>query len=94
MRRAVGNLAPAQIGWGVGSLPQHVFNRRWFVRREAIPPNPFGATTDRVRMNPPRGSEDLEKPSGPVDPELAIVSVQHADGRPLALLANYVGLPP
>ena len=40
-------------------------------------------------MNPPRASSDLLKPAGPVDPELMIVSVQHADGRPLALLGNY-----
>jgi hypothetical protein len=89
VRRAITNLAPAQIGWAVGSVPEHVFNRRWFMRDRTIPSDPFGGQTDRVRMNPPRASEDLLKPAGPVDPELAILSVQHADGRPLALLANY-----
>jgi hypothetical protein len=53
------------------------------------PPDPFGGEKDRVRMNPPRASVDMLKPAGPVDPELAIVSVRHTDGRPLALLANY-----
>ncbi len=89
VRRAITNLAPARIGWAVGSVPEHVFNRRWFMRDGAIPPDPFGGQADRVRMNPPRASEDLLKPAGPIDPELAILSVQHADGRPLTLLANY-----
>jgi len=89
VRRAVTNRAPARIGWAVGAVPEHVFNRRWFMREGSIPPDPFGGQTDRVRMNPPRASGDLLKPAGPVDPELTIVSVQHADGRPLALLANY-----
>ena len=40
-------------------------------------------------MNPPAGSSDLIRPAGPVDPEFFVVSVRHADGRPLALLANY-----
>jgi len=89
LRRAIANLAPARIGWGSGSMPKHVFNRRWFVRQGSIQPDPFGAETDRVRTNPPRASDDLLHPAGPVDPELSLVSVQHADGRPLALLANY-----
>ncbi len=89
IRRAVTNLAPARIGWGVGQVPEHVFNRRWLMREGSIPPDPFGGKTDRVRMNPPRASGDLLEPAGPVDPQLSVVSVQHADGRPLALLANY-----
>ena len=30
IRRAVNNLEPAQIGWGVALEPREVFNRRWF----------------------------------------------------------------
>ena len=55
----------------------------------AIKPNPFDEKDEIVRTNPPRMSESLDKPAGPVDPEIAILSVQHADGRPLALIANY-----
>jgi len=89
LRRAITNLAPARIGWAVGSVPEHVFNRRWFMRDGLVLSDPFGGQSDRVRMNPPRASKDLLKPAGPIDPELSIVSVQHADGRPLALLGNY-----
>ena len=88
VRGALKNLAPAQIGWGLGAAPQHVFNRRWFMKEGKIGPNPFGETGDRVKMNPPAGG-DLVKPAGPVDPQVSVISIKHADGRPLALLANY-----
>ena len=70
-------------------LPDEVFNRRWFMKEGSIPPDPFGGTTDRVRMNPPFASADLVRPSGPVDPEVTILSVRSPDGDPVALLANY-----
>jgi hypothetical protein len=39
-------------------------------------------------MNPPRGA-NLVKPAGPTDPEISLLALQHADGKPLAVLANY-----
>src|ERR1043166_6797724 len=39
---ALNNLEPAKIAWGAASQPQHVFNRRWFVREEELRRNPFG----------------------------------------------------
>jgi len=87
--RAHNNLSPAAIGWSSVQIPEFVFNRRWFVKPESIPANPFGEKGKRVRMNPPAGSPDLIRPAGPVDPEFFVVSVRHADGRPLALLGNY-----
>ena len=86
--RAGHHLAPAKVGWGFGSAPQHVHNRRWFMKPVAIAANPFGGGSDEVKMNPPRGT-DLLKPAGPVDPQLSVLDVRHTDGRPLALLANY-----
>jgi len=82
-------LQPAEIGWAVRQEPEHLNNRRWFMTPGSIPPNPFGETTDKVRMNPPRGSKDLIKPAGPVDPGFTVVSVRSRSGKPLALLANY-----
>ena len=86
--RAGHHLAPAKVGWGFGSAPQHVHNRRWFMKPGAIAANPFGGGSDEVKMNPPRGT-DLLKPAGPVDPQVSVLDVRHADGRPLAVLANY-----
>lgn len=82
-------LEPAEVGWASAMLPDEVFNRRWYMKEGAIPPDPFGGTTDRVKMNPPRASPDLVRPSGPVDPEVAVVSIRAIDGRPIAVLANY-----
>ena len=41
---AVNNLTPARLGWGSGSLPTQVFNRRWFVESEKNRRNPFGVS--------------------------------------------------
>ncbi|HYF37333.1 MAG TPA: neutral/alkaline non-lysosomal ceramidase N-terminal domain-containing protein [Prosthecobacter sp.] len=87
VQRAVNNLAPGRIGWAVGSEPNQVFNRRWFMKEGTVPVNPFGEY-DKVKMNPPRG-ENLVKPAGPTDPDVSIVSLQSLDGKPLAVLANY-----
>ncbi len=86
---AVKNLAPAEVAVGSVDVPDYAFNRRWYMKRESIPADPFGVKGDRVRFNPPRGHADLIKPAGPVDPEISILAVRHTDGRPLALLANY-----
>ncbi len=88
VRRALNQLEPARIGWGSAQEPSEVFNRRWFVNDAALLTNPFGGL-DRVRMNPPRGHAALDRPAGPTDPEIAFISVQSVDGRPISLLANY-----
>jgi len=85
---ALNNLAPARIGWGAGRVPQHVFNRRWLLKDGKTSPNPFGGQ-DRALMNPGAGRKDLDRPAGPVNPEVYFISVETAGGRPLALLANY-----
>lgn len=87
--KAAENLQPAEIAWSGEGLPDEVFNRRWFMKPGAIPADPFGKTTDTVMMMPPRESADLQKPAGPTDPEVSILSVRTAEGRPLCLLANY-----
>jgi len=85
---AINNLEAAQIGWGSAEEPGEVFNRRWFMKDPQFTANPFGGR-DKVRMNPPRGHDALDKPAGPTDPEIAFLSVRSASGRPIALLANY-----
>ncbi|GAA4442691.1 neutral/alkaline non-lysosomal ceramidase N-terminal domain-containing protein [Bremerella cremea] len=86
--RATNNLEPAEIGWGSVDEPTEVFNRRWYMKDAAHLTNPFGGI-DQVRMNPPRGSAALDRPAGPVDPEVSFLSVRSVEGKPIALLANY-----
>ena len=88
IRRAAHNLAPARIGWGMGEVADQVFNRRWKMKESVKLADPFGRA-DQVLMNPPRASANLVEPSGPIDPQVGVLSVQTPDGKPLALLANY-----
>lgn len=87
--QAAANRAAARIGWGSGSNPRQVFNRRWHREHALIPRDPFGRTTDKVQMNPGYQAPGLLKPAGPIDPTVSVLSVQTPDGRPIALLANY-----
>ncbi|HEY1170960.1 MAG TPA: neutral/alkaline non-lysosomal ceramidase N-terminal domain-containing protein [Verrucomicrobiae bacterium] len=88
IRRALNNLEPARIGWASAEEPNQVFNRRWFLKNEALYKNPFGGV-DKVKMNPPRASKDLIEPSGPIDPVVSIISLVSTNGKPIALYANY-----
>ncbi len=88
VKRAMNNLRPARIGWTTGQEPSQVFNRRWFMKPGTVPVNPFGEY-DQVKMNPPRASKDLDRPAGPTDPEVCLLSLQSLEGTPIAVLANY-----
>ena len=83
---AIRNLAPAKVGWGVGSKPEFTRCRRNLLKPGTFGPNPFGERKDRAVMC---GWGKAIRPTGPVDPQVGVLSVQHADGRPLAVLANY-----
>ncbi len=87
--QANARLQPATAGFGSRPVPEELFNRRWFMRPGSIAANPYGETTDVVKMNPGAGSAGLQHPAGTTDPEFSIVSIRTAAGKPLALLANY-----
>lgn len=90
VRRAVNNLAPARIGWGRGRVPQHVFCRRVTIKPGVVYTNLLGQPGDRAKMNWSSPQPDVDDAfAGPTDPEVFVVSVQHADGRPLSIFANY-----
>jgi len=86
VRNAIKNLEPAKIGWGIGSVPQHVFNRRWIMKERVL--NPFGGY-DQVQFNPGVNNKNKNEPAGPTDPAVSFISVQALDGRPVSILANY-----
>lgn len=83
---AIRSLQPAEVGFASDAEPTEVLNRRWYLKPDAEARNPLGGL-DQVRTNPPR--DELLRPAGPVDPEVAVVVVQTRRGRPLALIANY-----
>jgi hypothetical protein len=85
---AANRLRPAQLGFVTAEAPEHVFNRRWFLKPGTVPPNPFGGI-DQVKMNPPGGSPNLVKPAGPTDPTVSILAVREPNGRPIAVYSAY-----
>jgi hypothetical protein len=87
--RAHAALRPAAVGAAAHPLPDEVFNRRWFLKPGAMPLNPFGKL-DQVKMNPGAGNPALDRPAGPTDPDVTILSVEDAKShRALAIFANY-----
>jgi hypothetical protein len=88
VRRAINNLKPAQIGFGTAEAPEHVFNRRWYMKEGTTPPNPFGKV-DKVKMNPAGGSPDLVEPAGPTDPTISFIAVREPSGRLISVYSAY-----
>jgi hypothetical protein len=82
-------LRPAAVGAAAHPLPDEVFNRRWFMKPGKMPLNPYGML-DQVKMNPGTDPEALDRPAGPTDPDVTILSVVEPKGRkPIAVYANY-----
>ena len=68
---------PAKLGWGVGSLSQHVHNRRYHMRDGS------------VAMNPGRQNPNVVRPAGPTDPAVTVVAIVDDRDRPIAAIGNY-----
>lgn len=85
--RAVNNLEPARIGWGVAEEPTQVFNRRWFLTAKRGPIYGAHDNIEQVDTNP--GYSGLLRPAGPVDPQITFLSVQSTSGKPISLFASY-----
>ncbi len=81
-------LKPAAIGAAAHPLPDEVFNRRWYLKPGKMPLNPFGRI-DAVKMNPGTSTDVIDRPAGPTDPDITILSVQDLKRKPIALFANY-----
>ncbi len=87
---AASKLEPARIGATSIDAPEHTFCRRWIYRPEKMLKDPFGEVSVRANMIPGYQNPDVISPSGPVDSELSIVSIQAAgSGKPIAVIANY-----
>jgi neutral ceramidase len=88
VKLALANLQPAKIAWGKIDVPQHVSCRRWYMKPGFKTVSPFG-DTDKVWMNPPRGSEFLDRPAGPTDPQVGYLAIKSMDDKWISILANY-----
>jgi hypothetical protein len=82
------NLAPARIGFGSFDKPEFVRCRRFLCEPGSVEVNPFGQPGERIKSVAGRSSAVIE-PAGPVDPQFCVLSVQQADGKPLAVLGNF-----
>jgi hypothetical protein len=90
IRRAQKNLEPARIGWAVGRDETNVYCRRFLMKSGTARTNVYSdKRQDRAQMNPGHNNPNTIQRTGPVDPDVTILSVQTRDGRPLALLGNY-----
>ena len=74
---AVWRLQPARVGFASVNEERITFNRRWHMK------------DGTVRMNPGVNNPDLIEPTGPIDPELAMMFVEADDGTPIAAVANF-----
>jgi concanavalin A-like lectin/glucanase superfamily protein/neutral/alkaline ceramidase-like enzyme len=83
------NLQPARVGWAVANAEEYTALRRWIRRPDRIVEDPFGNPTVRANMHAGRNWDDVTGESGPEDPDLSLISFQTADGKPIAVLANF-----
>ncbi|MDE0314765.1 MAG: hypothetical protein OXM61_07685 [Candidatus Poribacteria bacterium] len=70
-------LVPARVGFASVSEDRITFNRRWHMK------------DGTVRMNPGIEHPDLVQPTGPIDPELAMIYVESEDNTPISAVANF-----
>jgi hypothetical protein len=86
--QAQANLAPAQVGWTSFRKADWIRCRRYLCEPGSVAANPFGDLGERIKSVSGKSTRVIE-PAGPIDPQFSILSVQHADGKPLAVLGNY-----
>src|SRR5690606_33790732 len=84
------NLVPAKVGWGSIDANQFTALRRWILRPDQMQVDPFGEKTVRASMHTAKNNlANVTGESGPEDPELAMISFQTLEGKPIAVLANF-----
>ncbi|MDF1713640.1 MAG: HEAT repeat domain-containing protein [Akkermansiaceae bacterium] len=82
-------LQPARIGWQQVAATGYTHCRRFITRPDQMLTDPFGEKSVRAMMHPGYQNPNYIGPSGPVDDELSLLSIQTLDGKPLGVLANF-----
>ncbi|WP_146762411.1 neutral/alkaline non-lysosomal ceramidase N-terminal domain-containing protein [Paenibacillus contaminans] len=67
----------ARIGFGAGYEADIAFHRRFFMKDGTLLTNPG-------LRNP-----NVDRPAGPIDPQVGVVRIDDADGRPMGVVTNY-----
>ncbi|MBN8627526.1 MAG: hypothetical protein J0M17_18770 [Planctomycetes bacterium] len=86
---AQANLEPARVGFGKANAASFTAVRQWIRRPDRLAEDPFGNPTVRANMHAGRKWDEAVGEAGPEDPDLAIISLQAKDGRPIAVLGNF-----
>ncbi len=86
---AQANLEPARIGFAKGDAAGFTALRQWIMRPDRLGEDPFGNKTVRANMHAGNNWDTVTGEAGPKDPDLALISVQARDGRPIAVLGNF-----
>ncbi|GAA3412406.1 hypothetical protein ACFFNY_23070 [Paenibacillus hodogayensis] len=68
---------PARFGWGTGHVQEVSFQRRYWIKDGTLRTNP-GA------MNP-----NIDRPAGPIDPELTVLRIDRLDGSAIGVVSCF-----
>lgn len=82
-------LEPARVGFAKSNAAEFTALRQWIRRPDRLTEDPFGNKTVRANMHAGSVWDDVTGEAGPEDPDLALISIQSRDGRPLAVLGNF-----
>lgn len=74
---AYGRREEAGIGFERGSEDSVAFNRRFYMKDGTVQTNPG-------ILNP-----NIDRPEGPIDPEVLVIRIDNAQGEPLGIVSNY-----
>ncbi|MBL8816285.1 MAG: hypothetical protein JNL58_09660 [Planctomyces sp.] len=86
---AESRLEPARAGWATADAGDFTALRQWVIRPDRMIEDPFGNQTVRANMHAGANHENVTGEAGPEDPELSVFCLKAADGRPIAMLANF-----
>lgn len=89
IEEAAAVVRPARAGWAVADAGHYTNCRRWIYLPHKMREDPFGRISVRAMMHPGHANPDTAGPSGPIDPDLTVLSLQDREGRPLAVLGNF-----
>lgn len=82
-------LRPARVGWAVIDAHEFTNCRRWIRRSDSFGNDPFGQRTIGAMMHPGYLNPAYTGPSGPIDPQLSLLSFVSQKNEPICVLANY-----